>query len=194
MILGAAKRFFTLSMGLAFWIWQPIHSSIQSLLAPAVFIYPRPFTSCVANKCLDRRLNSSFQLYSRPMRPIPNHNSLRGRSQFTSWPVGSILNHNSQRGWFILSPWPARPALHTSSIVPWGGSFIISSFGHGMTKGSLKLFSIFAVASSWGRGGKLGLLLYCTWTFPTSSTNYSALSGTPEAIYKTKGQCNLHKT
>ena len=94
---GAAKRFFTLSTGLAFWIWQPIHSSIQSLLAPAVFIYPRPFTSCVAIKCLDRRLNSSFQLYSRPMRPIPNHNSLRGRSQFTAWPLRPILNHNSHR-------------------------------------------------------------------------------------------------
>lgn len=91
---GAAKRFFRLSMGLAFWIWQPIHSSIQSFLAPAVFIYPRPFTSCVAIKCLDRRLNSSFPLYSRPMRPIPNHNSLRGRSQFTAWPMRPILDHN----------------------------------------------------------------------------------------------------
>ena len=38
---GAAKGFFTFSTGLAFWIWQPIHSSIQLLLASAVFIYPR---------------------------------------------------------------------------------------------------------------------------------------------------------
>ena len=44
-----------------------------------------------------RRLNSSFQLYSWPMRPFPNHSSLRGRSQFTAWPMRPILNHNCRR-------------------------------------------------------------------------------------------------
>ena len=62
-----------------------------------------------------------------------------------------------------------------------------------MTKGSLELVSIYAVASSWGRGGELGLLVVSYVDSPNVETNYSALSGTPEAIYKTIGQCNLHK-
>ena len=62
--------------GLAFGVWQPMHSSLYFFFCSGGFQYPRPFTSCVVVKCLDRRLNSSFQLYSRPMRPIPNHNSL----------------------------------------------------------------------------------------------------------------------
>ena len=38
--------------------------------------------------------------------------------------------------------------------------------------------------------------LYRTWNVDSSDveTNYSVLSGTHEAIYKTKGQRDLHKT
>ena len=62
----------------------PLGSGSQCILhfisssAPAVSKYPRPFTSCAADKCLDRRLNSLFHLCSRPLRPFLNHNSRRG--------------------------------------------------------------------------------------------------------------------
>ena len=97
-LLGIGSAAFILNLtGLAFGVWQPMHSSLYFFFCSGGFQYPRPFTSCAVVKCLDRRLISSFQLYSRPMRPIPNHSSLRGRSHFTAWPMRPILNHNCHR-------------------------------------------------------------------------------------------------
>ena len=72
-------------------------------------------------------------------------------------------------------------------------AYSITFSGHGMIKGSFKLISVFVVASSLVYRGLIRSSIVSYVDFPNVQTNYSALSGTPEAIYKTIGQCNLHK-